>query len=105
MKAIKDYPDLYLKCDILLLGDVFEKFRDNSWKNYGPCPSHYLRTPGLNWDAMLKMTKFELITDPGMYIFFEKGTRDQISFISNKYSKSAVQWLRKADTFLMAAQS
>ena len=26
MKIMKDYPNLYLKCDILLLADVFEKF-------------------------------------------------------------------------------
>ena len=42
MKAMKDYHDLHLKCDILLLADVFEKFRNNSLKNYGLCPSHYL---------------------------------------------------------------
>ena len=34
MKTIKDYHDLYLKCDVLLLADVFEKFRNNSLKNY-----------------------------------------------------------------------
>ena len=27
MKTMKDYHDLYLKCDVLLLVDVFEKFR------------------------------------------------------------------------------
>ena len=26
MKTMKDYHDLYLKCDILLLADVFGKF-------------------------------------------------------------------------------
>ena len=60
MKAVKDYHNLYLKCDVLLLADVFEKFRNNSLKNYGLCPSHYLSAPGLSWDAMLKMTKIEL---------------------------------------------
>ena len=30
MKIIKDYHDLYLKCDLLLLADVLEKFRNNS---------------------------------------------------------------------------
>ena len=29
-------------CDVLLLADVFEKFRNNTLKNYGLCPSHYL---------------------------------------------------------------
>ena len=31
---MKDYPNLHLKCDVLLLADVFEKFRNNSLKNY-----------------------------------------------------------------------
>ena len=39
---MKDFHDLYLKCDILLLVDVFEKFRYSSLKNYGLCPSHHL---------------------------------------------------------------
>ena len=37
MKAMKDYHDLYLKCDVSLLADVFEKFRNNSLKNYRLC--------------------------------------------------------------------
>ena len=73
MKTMKDYDNLYLKCDVLLLADVSEKFRNNSIKNYGFCPSHYLSAPGLIWDAMLNMTKgkLELISDPDMYIFVE----------------------------------
>ena len=42
MKTMKYYHDLYLICDVLLLADVYEKFRNNSLKNYGLCPSHYL---------------------------------------------------------------
>ena len=34
---MKDYDNLYLKCGVLLLADVFEKFRNNSLKNYGVC--------------------------------------------------------------------
>ena len=30
MKTMKDYHNLYLKCDNLLLTDVFEQFRNNS---------------------------------------------------------------------------
>ena len=74
---MKDYHDLHLKCDFLLLADVFEKFRNNSLKNDGLCGSHYFSAPGLSWDAMLKTTKIklELIPDPDMYtyIFIEKG--------------------------------
>ena len=35
MKTMKGYHNLYLKCDVSLLADVFEKFRNNSFKNYG----------------------------------------------------------------------
>ena len=72
-----DYHDLHLKCDVLFLADVFEKFKNNSLKNCGLCPSHYLSTPALSWDAMLNMTKveLELITDPEMYVFLKKVRR------------------------------
>ena len=67
---MKDYHNFYLKCGNLLLADVFEKFRNNSLKNYGLCPSHYLSTTGLSWDAMLKMTKLklEVIIDLNIHI-------------------------------------
>ena len=32
METMKDYHDLYVKCDILLLADLFEKVRKNSLK-------------------------------------------------------------------------
>ena len=47
-KTMKDYHELYLKCDILLLGDLFEKFRKNSLKNYALYLSHCLNAPGLS---------------------------------------------------------
>ena len=45
MKPMKDYHSVYLKCDVLLLAHVFEKFRNNILKNYGLCTSHYLGAP------------------------------------------------------------
>ena len=54
---MKNYHDLHLKCDVLLLEDVFEKFRNNSLKNHGLCLSRYLRSQALNWDAIINMTE------------------------------------------------
>ena len=73
---MKCYHNLHLKCEVLLLPDVFQKFRNNSLKNYGLCQINYLSTPDLNWDERLNMTKPEikLIPDPDMYILFEKVT-------------------------------
>ena len=56
---MKDYHDLYLKCDVLLLADIFEKFKYSSL-NYGLCPSHYLSAATLSWDVMSNMTKLGL---------------------------------------------
>ena len=52
MKTMEDYHDLYIKCVVLLLADVFEKFRNNSLKNYTCCPDHYLSAPSLSWDTI-----------------------------------------------------
>ena len=91
--------DLHLKCDVLLLADVFEKFRNNSLKNYGLCPSHCLGAAALSWDAMLNMKQMNLehISDPDMYIFFEKGMRGGISYISSRYSKAKNKYLKSYD--------
>ena len=48
---------------------------------------------------MLKMTKIklELIPDPDMYIFFEKGRRAGISYFSNRYGKTSNEYLKSYD--------
>ena len=48
---------------------------------------------------MLKMTKIKLepIPDPDMYIFCEKDTRCEISYISNRYSKANKKYLKYSD--------
>ena len=44
----------------MLLADVFEKLIDTCLKFYGLDPCHYFNSPGLSWDAMLKMTGVKL---------------------------------------------
>ena len=60
MKTMKDYYDLYLKCDVLLLCDLLEIFKNDSLKNYRSYPSHYLSALDLIWDAMPKRQRLIL---------------------------------------------
>ena len=75
MKNMGDYRGHYLKKDVLLLADVFKKFIVTCLKFYELDPCHFFSSPGLSWDAILKMTgiKLEIISDIDKYLFIEKG--------------------------------
>ena len=60
MKSLGDYHNHYLKKDVLLSADVFEKFIATCLKYYGLDLCHYFSSPGLIWDAVLKMTGAKL---------------------------------------------
>ena len=102
-----DYHDHYLKKDLLLLADVYEKFIDTCLKYYGLDPCHYFSAPGLSWDAMLKMTGIELerISDIDKYLFIEKVLRGGISYIAKRHSKANNEYCpdydpKKPSTFI-----
>ena len=74
MNTFRDFHNHYLKKNVLLLADVFEKFILPSLKNYNLDPCNSFSAPGLSWDAMLKMTNVELekISDADIHLFIEK---------------------------------
>ena len=99
LKTMGEYHDLYLKSDILLLADVFENFRKTCLEFHKLDPCHYFTSPGLSWDAMLKMTniKLELMIDIDMFQFIEKGMRGSISYIANRYGKGNNKYMKSYD--------
>ena len=99
LQTMGEYHNLYLKSDILLLADVFENFRKTCLQYYKLDPCHYFTSPGLSWDAMLKMTniKLELMTDIDMFQFIEKGMRGGISYIANRYGKANNKYMKEYD--------
>ena len=96
MKNMSDYHDHYLKKDVLLLADVFEKFTGRCLKFYKLDHCHYFSSPGLSWDATLKMTgvKLEKITEINMYLFIKKGLRGGISYIAKRYSEANNKYIK-----------
>ena len=65
---------------------------------------HYFSSPGLSWNAMLKVTKIELdlISDTDMHLFIEKGMRGGISYIAEKHNKANDKYM---DCYNSSAES
>ena len=95
-KTIRDYHDLYLKSDVLLLADVFENFRKTCLKHYKLDPAHYYTSPGLAWDACLKTTgqHLQLLHDYDMLMMFERGIRGGITHISKRYTEANNKYMK-----------
>ena len=99
IRTLGDYHDLYLVSDVLLLTYVFENFRNTYMQYYKLDPCHYFTSPGLSWDAMLKMTniKLELMTDIDMFQFIEKGMHGGVSYIANRYRNANNKYMKEYD--------
>ena len=91
-KTFKDYHDLYLVSDVLLLADCFEYFRKSALDSYGLGPSMYLTLPSFSWDACLRFTdiKLQLIRDPKIHLLFENNIRGGVSSINCRYAKANI---------------
>ena len=72
----RDYHDLYVQSDTLLLADVFENFWNKSLEIYELDPPHFLSAPGSAWQAVLKKTKvkLDLLTDINMLLMKKKAS-------------------------------
>ena len=79
------------------LPGAFENFRKTCLEYYKLDPCHYFTSPGLSWNAMLKMTdiKLELMTDIDMFQFIEKGLRGGISYIANRYGQANNKYMKE----------
>jgi len=97
--TLRDYHDLYNVSDVLLLADVFENFRDVCMRNYKLDPAWYYTSPGLAWDAALKLTgvELELLSDYDMVLMFKHGIRGGVSTISHRYGKANNKYM--GDTY------
>ncbi|XP_066931708.1 uncharacterized protein [Clytia hemisphaerica] len=99
MESLKDYHNLYVLTDVLIMADVFEAFRKNCLQHYQLDPAHYFTAPGMSWEAALKKTgiSLQLLTDPDQYLFVEKGIKGGISMITQRYAKANLEDLPNYD--------
>ena len=98
--TIRDYHDVYLNSDVLLLADVFENFRATCLRHYNLDPAHYYTSPGLAWDACLKETgqELQLLHDYDMLMMFERGIRRGITHISKRYAEANSKYMVNYDS-------
>ena len=85
MIDLGDYHNFYLLTDVLLLADVFDNFRDMCLQYYGLDPADNYNSPGLSWQADVKMTdeEFDLLTDIEQDLFIEEWIRRGSAMISH----------------------
>ena len=89
-RSLQDYLELYLKTDVLLLADVYEEFRGVCMVHYGLDPAHYVSSPQLSWDSMLKLTdcSLELVSDPEIFSTIDPGIRGGVSMITHRHASA-----------------
>ena len=98
-KDMRDYHDLYLRSDVFLLADIFERFRNISMDKFQLDPCHYYTLPSMAFDALLKYTKIELELfkegDEDKYFFMEDAKIGGISGTGGKrYAKANNKYLK-----------
>ena len=80
-----DYHEAYLKIDVFILADVFEKFRDVCMKVYQLDPADFYSASNFSWDAMLitPKVKIELFDDIDKLLFCEKAIRGGLNGVGS----------------------
>ena len=96
---MKEYHDFYLKCDVLLLTDIFERSINSSLKIMAYVQviiwAHQLKSgmQCLIWQK-LSLNLFQMLT---CNYSLKKGMRDGVSFIFKIYSKAKNKYLKSYD--------
>ena len=91
IKNGKELTEIYLKSDVILLADVFEKFIKISIEEYGINPLYFVSLPGYTWLCGMKYTNIKLQTlqDKDIILLLENNIRGGISSVmGDRYIKS-----------------
>jgi hypothetical protein len=99
-KNLGDLLELYCLIDVLSLSDVWRKFSILTYNAYGLNINHYLSTPALSWDAMLKQTSIQLeyIRDPEKIAFLNDSIRGGICQVNEHLSTANNKFIKNYDS-------
>lgn len=94
-RTLGGYLDYYLFCDVCLLEDIIEHFRDTSLKNFGLDPVFFYTLAGFSFDAMLQHIdqKIYLIQDLNMSILLRNNIRGGIACSMLRFSESNNEYM------------
>ena len=87
---------MYVRSNTLSLTNVFENFRNMSFKMYGLDHAKFVSAPGLAWQAALNKTKVKLnlLTDIDVSLMVEKGIRGGICHSIYQYTKADNKYMK-----------
>ena len=91
IKNGEELTDIYLKSDVILLADVFEKFIKIPIEEYGINPLYCVSLPGYTWQCGMKYTDIKLRTlqDKDLILTLENNIRGGISSVmGDRYVQS-----------------
>ena len=91
IKSGEELTKLYLKSDVVLLADVFEKFIKISIEEFGINPLYCVSLPSYTWQCGMKHTdiKLQSLQDKDMILLLENNIRGSISSVmGNRFVKS-----------------
>ena len=109
--SMREYHDLYLLQDVMLLADVFEEFRRVSIASTTLDPTHYVSLPGLSGESgylysgrwmdgpVERPFEIQLLHDQqhDMYVFLEEMVRGGVSMTPGRYAKANHKFLADYD--------
>ena len=86
--TLRDYMEVYLLSDVLLLADVFENFRGNCLESYKLDPPHYFTSVHFTFDAFLQKCNpsLDYFHDVDHYLFCKASLHGGLSMVTQRYS-------------------
>lgn len=88
IKTIKEYHDIYLKCDVLQLSDIFNNARSKFLLTHKMELASFFGLPGASWASWQRLMSFQLplLSNPRMFFLFYNLIRGGVATCIKRYA-------------------